>query len=319
VSRRSGLSARDFQLFQKLIHREAGIYLVESKRVLVEGRLSRRLRELGLDFRAYYALLETDEAERVRLVDAISTNETHFFREPRQFEFLESRVFPEWAARAEAGRMSRRVRVWSAACSTGEEPYSVAMSFLARFPPGSGWEIEILATDISTRVLDRARAALYALDKSKEIPSHYLKAFMLKGTGEQEGWMKAGPEIRSVVRFGRLNLNDDALAVPGQFDLILCRNVLIYFDAPSKARVVERLLERLDGRGYLFLGHAEAMIGTGSKTRSVGPTIYAHASPAGAIAVPSPSGVQDAPPRMPDAPPPVAGPCEAAKDEESAS
>ena len=277
-SRRSGLSARDFQLFQRLIHREAGIHLVESKRVLVEGRLSRRLRELGLDFRAYYALLETDEAERVRLVDAISTNETHFFREPRQFEFLESRVFPEWLARAEQGQMSRRVRVWSAACSTGEEPYSVAMSFLAHFPPGSGWEIEILATDISTRVLDRARTALYALDKSKEIPARYLKPFMLKGTGELEGWMKAGPEIRSLVRFGRVNLNDDALAVTGQFDLILCRNVLIYFDAPSKARVVDRLLERLDARGYLFLGHAEAMIGTSTRTRSVGPTIYTHAA-----------------------------------------
>jgi chemotaxis protein methyltransferase CheR len=174
--------------------------------------------------------------------------------------------------------MSRRVRVWSAACSTGEEPFSVAMSFLAHFPPGSGWEIEILATDISTRVLDRAKAALYALDKSKEIPARYLKPFMLKGTGEQQGWMKAGPEIRSLVRFGRVNLNDDALAVPGQFDLILCRNVLIYFDAPSKARVVERLLERLDARGYLFLGHAEAMIGTSTRTRSVGPTIYTHAA-----------------------------------------
>ena len=290
-SRRSGLSARDFQLFQRLIHREAGIHLVESKRVLVEGRLSRRLRELGLDFRAYYALLETDEAERVRLVDAISTNETHFFREPRQFEFLESRVFPEWLARGEQGQMSRRVRVWSAACSTGEEPYSVAMSFLAHFPPG--WEIEILATDISTRVLDRARAALYALEKAKEIPARYLKPFMLKGTGEQEGWMKAGPEIRSLVRFGRVNLNDDALAVPGQFDLILCRNVLIYFDAPSKARVVERLLERLDVRGYLFLGHAEAMIGASTRTRSVGPTIYTHAA---------------MPPRVPDAARVAAGP-----------
>jgi chemotaxis protein methyltransferase CheR len=292
VARRSTLSAREFQRFQRLIHREAGIHLVESKRVLVEGRLSRRLRELGLDFEGYYALLESDAAERVRLVDAISTNETHFFREPRQFEFLESRVFPEWEARAAEGRMGRRVRVWSAACSTGEEPYSVAMSFLARFPPGSGWEIDILATDISTRVLERAGAALYALDKSKEIPAHHLKAFMLKGTGDQEGSMKAGPEIRSVVRFGRLNLNDEALALPGPFDLILCRNVLIYFDAPTKARVVERLLERLDSRGYLFLGHAEAMIGMSTRTRSVGPTIYTHARP---------SGVPDEAPGKPDA------------------
>jgi chemotaxis protein methyltransferase CheR len=310
VARRSGLSAGEFQSFQRLIHREAGIYLVESKRVLVEGRLSRRLRELGLDFERYYALLETDAAERVRLVDAISTNETHFFREPRQFDFLESRVFPEWEARAEAGRMARRVRVWSAACSTGEEPYSVAMSFLARFPPGSGWEIDILATDISTRVLDRARAALYTLEKSKEIPARHLKAFMLKGRGAQEGWMKAGPEIRSVVRFGRLNLNDDALAVTGQFDLILCRNVLIYFDAPSKARVVERLLERMDSRGYLFLGHAEAMIGMSTRTRSVGPTIYAHARE---------SGVPDRAPGKPDAATPPVAAAQAADAVESAT
>jgi len=306
VTRRPGpsrpLSPRDFQLFQRLIHREAGIHLVESKRVLVEGRLSRRLRELDLDFRGYYALVETDEGERVRMVDAISTNETHFFREPRQFEFLENHVFPEWQARAEAGRMSRRVRVWSAACSTGEEPYSVAMSFLARFPPGSGWEIEILATDISTRVLDRARSALYSLDKAREIPTRYLKSFMLKGTGAQEGLMKAGPEIRSVVRFGRVNLTSDSLVVPGQFDLILCRNVLIYFDAASKARVLERLLARLDGQGYLFLGHAEAMIGSQPRTRSVGPTVYVHAANrAGAKLPRRGSGIPDAPAGKPDA------------------
>ena len=191
-TRRSGLSARDFQLFQRLIHREAGIHLVESKRVLVEGRLSRRLRELGLDFRAYYALLETDEAERVRLVDAISTNETHFFREPRQFEFLESRVFPRWLARAEQGQMSRRVRVWSAACSTGEEPYSVAMSFLAHFPPGSGWEIEILATDISTRVLDRARAALCAARQVEGDPRALPGALHAEGHGRAGGLDEGG-------------------------------------------------------------------------------------------------------------------------------
>ena len=272
------LSQRDFRLFQRLVYREAGIHLSDVKRVLVEGRLSRRLRELDLDFRGYYALVERDDQERIRLVDAISTNETHFFREPRQFEFLEKVVYPEWEARAAASKMPRRVRVWSAACSTGEEPYSVAMSFLARFPAESGWEIEILATDISTRVLERARAGLYDLDKSREIPTRFLKAFMLKGKGPQEGRMKAGPELRSRVRFSRLNLNAESLAVAGPFDLVLCRNVLIYFDAPSKARVIDRLLERLDGQGYLLLGHAEAMVGMNARTRSVGPTVYVHAA-----------------------------------------
>ena len=133
------LAPREFRLFQGLIQREAGIHLSEAKKVLVEGRLARRLRDLGLDFGAYYGLVQSDPQERVRMLDCICTNETHFFREPRQFEFLENQVFPEWRARAEAGRMARRVRVWSAGCSTGEEPYSMAMAFLASFPLlGSG-------------------------------------------------------------------------------------------------------------------------------------------------------------------------------------
>jgi chemotaxis protein methyltransferase CheR len=271
------LTPREFRLFQALIQREAGIHLSEAKKVLVEGRLARRLRELGLDFADYYGLVETDPQEKVRMLDCICTNETHFFREPRQFEFLETHVFPEWRARAEAGTMARRVRVWSAGCSTGEEPYSVAMAFLARFPPSSGWEIEVVATDLSTRVLDRAQAAVWPIDKAKEIPDSYLKAFMLRGSGPEEGRMKAGPLVRSRVRFQRLNLNAEPFTFAGGFDLILCRNVLIYFDAASKARVVGRLLERMEPGGYLFLGHAETVTGLGARTRSVGPTVYAHA------------------------------------------
>src|SRR6266446_4973790 len=281
LGRSRSLAARDFRLFQRLIQSEAGIHLSDAKKVLVEGRLARRLRELDLGFDAYYRLVEADEAERVRMLDCICTNETHFFREPRQFEFLENQVFPEWAARADAGRMPRQVRIWRAGCSTGEEPFSVAMSCLARFPPASGWEIDIVATDLSTRVLDQARSAVWPLEKSREIPQRYLKPFMLKGTGPQEGRIKAGPEIRSVVRFQRLNLNGEpfSLAGPiapggsgGPFDLILCRNVLIYFDAPSKARVLGRLLERLSLQGYLFLGHAETVTGLNAPARSAGPT-----------------------------------------------
>jgi chemotaxis protein methyltransferase CheR len=271
------LTPREFRLFQALIQREAGIHLSEAKKVLVEGRLARRLRELGVDFGEYYGLVEADPQERVRMLDCICTNETHFFREPRQFEFLETQVFPEWRARAEAGTMARHVRVWSAGCSTGEEPYSVAMAFLARFPPSTGWEIEIVATDLSTRVLDRAQDAVWPIDKAKEIPEPYLKAFMLRGTGPEEGRMKAGPLVRSRVRFQRLNLNAEPFTFAGRFDLVLCRNVLIYFDAASKARVVGRLLERMEPHGYLFLGHAETVTGLNARTRSVGPTVYAHA------------------------------------------
>ncbi len=271
------LGAREFRLFQRLILREAGIQLVDAKRVLVEGRLARRLRELDLDFPAYYALVEADPAERVRMLDCISTNETHFFREPKQFEFLESRLLPEWQARVERLSLPRRFRVWSAGCSTGEEPYSVAMSFLARFPPGSGFEISVLASDLSSRVLGSATAALFPLDKSAEIPAPYLRSFMLKGLGPQAGRMKAGPPLRAAVRFERLNLNADSFGLAERFDLVLCRNVLIYFEAQAKQRVVGRLLERLDPEGYLFLGHAESLTGLHTRTLSVGPTIYRHA------------------------------------------
>lgn len=273
------ISGKEFALFQGLIHREAGIYLSEIKKALVVGRLSRRLRELQLgSFGAYYHMVEADATERVRMLDCICTNETHFFREPRQFEFLDQQVFPDWTARAASGLMPRRIRAWSAACSTGEEPYSLAMTLLAHFPPSSGWSIEILATDLSTRALDRAGAGLWHIDKAREIPQAYLKAFMLRGTGAQEGVMKAGQEIRSLLRFERVNLNQARYPVRGPFDLVFCRNVLIYFDVASKARVVDRLLDQLAPEGHLFLGHAESLTGLTARARSVGPTVYVRAA-----------------------------------------
>ncbi len=266
------LSRSEFAAFQDLIQREAGIFLSEVKEALLVGRLSRRLRELGLpSFAAYHRLVQEDETERVRMLDAICTNETHFFREPRQFEFLERQVFPAWRAEAERGERTRTVRAWSAACSTGEEPFSVAMLLLDHLP---GWNVEILATDLSTRVLEKARAALFPLERSAEIPPEYLKRFMLRGVGPQEGRMKAGPELRAVVRFQRLNLNDESYAAPQGLDLVFCRNVLIYFRPETKARVVERLLRHLAPRGHLFLGHAESASGLAVRVRSVGPNVY---------------------------------------------
>jgi chemotaxis protein methyltransferase CheR len=286
----SGIPAitdQEFALFQALIHREAGIYLSPAKKALLVGRLMRRLKELGLSsFGAYYRVVTEggDETEQVRLLDCICTNETHFFREPRQFEFLEQRIFPEWEARAAAGKMPRRIRAWSAACSTGEEPYSLAMVLLERFPSASGWEVEILATDLSTRALERARAGVWRIEKAHEIPGRHQKAFMLRGTGSQEGRMKAGPALRGVVRFQRLNLHDERWSLPGPFHLVFCRNVLIYFDARTKARVVDRLLDHLLPEGYLFLGHAEGLHGLTDRARAVGPTVYVHAEAATAKA-----------------------------------
>jgi chemotaxis protein methyltransferase CheR len=266
-----------FARYRELIYREAGIALTDGKKSLLVSRVAGRLRELGLTtFDQYYRLVEDPAStdERGRLLDRICTNETHFFRDPRQFLYLSDHVFPRLEAEAErTGR--KRVRVWSAACSTGEEPYSLAMALLHRFPPSSGWQIEVVATDLSNKVLAVARAAIWPIEKAEDIPQHYRKAFMLRGTGSQVSKMKAGPEIRDVVSFTRMNLNHPVYSVGGLFDFIFCRNVLIYFDRESKANVVERLMTHLAPEGCLFMGYAETTTTITDRLVSVGPNVYA--------------------------------------------
>jgi chemotaxis protein methyltransferase CheR len=278
------LTAQEFTLFQRLILREAGIFLSDAKRALLVGRLIRRVRELELPtFGAYYARIAGgDAAELVRLLDAIATNETHFFREPKQFELLEDRVCREWLAAAAAGSRDRRVRVWSAACSTGEEPYSIAMVLLDRL--GGDWDLEIVASDISTKVLDRAAQGVFPVERAEEIPEHYRRRFMLRGIGPEEGNCRAGKVVRAPLRFERINLNDDDYPVTGLFDAIFCRNVLIYFDAPSRAQVIDRLSRRLVPGGYLFLGHAESAARTASDLRAVMPAVYRRRESVAAVA-----------------------------------
>ncbi len=271
------LSEKEYAQLRDFVHREAGIFLSPVKKALIVGRLSKRLRALGIrSFGAYFkhATKGDDPEEKVRLINAICTHETHFFREPKQFELLERTLFPEWEAQAKAGRRPRHIRVWSAACSSGEEPYSLAMLLLSRFPASAGWSVEILASDLSTQVLDRARAGVWKAQKAEEIPDTYLKSYMLKGTGSREGEMAAGPEIRAVVEFAQVNLNEPSYNVGGSFDLILCRNVLIYFSPESRFAVIQRLLAQLVPGGCLFLGHAESLIQSMEGLSSLGPMAY---------------------------------------------
>ena len=270
------LADEEFTLFQNLIYREAGIHLGPHKKALLISRLGRRLRQLGArSFGAYYRMVVDDRGgEMVRMLDAVCTNETHFFREPRQFEHLESVIVPAWRAAAAAGTRAKSIRVWSAACSTGEEPYSIAMLLRSCFADEPEWKIEIVASDLSTRVLQQASEGLWPIARASNIPQAMLRSFMLRGQRTQEGWMKARPELREMIRFARVNLNDDAMPVAGPFDLIFCRNVLIYFDDASKRRVIERLLARLAPDGHIFLGHAESLSRWSDRVRSVGPTIY---------------------------------------------
>jgi chemotaxis protein methyltransferase CheR len=277
------ISTSEFVRFQRLIYREAGIWLSDAKRALLTGRLSKRLRALGLDdFSEYYELVAVDGEERQTMLDAITTNETHFFREPAHFEFLEQQVLPSWKAGAAAGRRSRTIRVWSAGCSTGQEAYSLAMMLVDRLPACEGWSVEILATDVSRRALAVAKEGTWDIVKAREIPPHYLHAFMLRGIGENQGRFKAAPAIR-VARFLHLNLNDANYPAIGKFDLIFCRNVLIYFDMESRKRVVAKLVNHLAPEAYLFVGHAESLNSVCPSLRCVIPTVYALAENRGRV------------------------------------
>ena len=270
------LTHREFGAFQRLIHAQTGIFLAESKKALVVARLTRRLRAHGLNtFGAYLELVERDRDEHTAMLDAICTNETRFFREPRQFEFLETSVLPAWRQRGQQGLMPKRIRAWSAACSTGEEPFSLAMLLRTHFPIDEGWSVEVLDSDISTKVLAAAREAVWPIDRADDIPEDYRRAYMVRGIGSQEGKMRAQPNIRSLVEFRHLNLNDERYAVDGPFDLIFCRNVLIYFNRDTKAAVIDRLIRHLSPAGILFLGHSETLHGAAHALRHVGPTAYA--------------------------------------------
>jgi chemotaxis protein methyltransferase CheR len=269
-----------FQKFQKLIYSETGIWLGSSKTALLCGRLFRRLRTLEItSLQNYYELVSQPEQdqERARMIDAITTNETRFFREPRQFEFLVQRVFPRWHADAERGLRPKRVNIWSAGCSSGEEPYTVAMLLAKHLPAEQGWDARILATDISNRVLEKARKGIYSITRSTELPKDLLHTFMLRGIAERQGEMKVKVEIQRMVEFRRLNLDQESDRVEGPFNAIFCRNVLIYFDAASKQRVVTSLVRHLVANGILFVGHAENLNAVSPELRSLEPTIYTRA------------------------------------------
>lgn len=261
----------EFALFQALVCGQAGIALGPHKKPLLVSRLSPRMHALGVrSFSEYYRRVTAPdgEAELLQMLDCICTNETRFFREPGHFEFLKGALSPALSRGA-----PRRIRVWSAACSTGEEPYSIAMTMLHHLP-AMGFPIEIVASDLSTRALERAQRAIWPLARAAEIPSEYCQAYMLRGIGAQQGNMKAAPEIRRMVSFRRYNLIQPTEPRLGRFDIIFCRNVLIYFNAQTRAAVLSKLLDCLNPQGYLFLGLAESVSGVKDRLQTVMPSVY---------------------------------------------
>jgi chemotaxis protein methyltransferase CheR len=272
-----GIRKHVFLAFKDLIYKTAGINLTDKKISLLEGRLSRRLRALEIaSYEDYLDYLNggKNQEEMVQMLNCVSTNETTFFREPAQYTFLEQRVFPKIRADAQAGLRKKTVKVWSAACSSGDELYSAAMCLLHHFPLEEGWSIDAVGTDISTRVLNIALQGIWPVERAKSVPPKYLKRFMLRGGGEQQGKMAAGREIRDIVRFKRANLYTDAFSDHRNFDVIFCRNVLIYFNAESKARVINKLVNCLRVGGYFLVGHAETLHGLDQRLQRHIPTVY---------------------------------------------
>ncbi len=265
------LGRREFRGFRELLLEETGVSIGEQKRELLIARLSKRVRGLGLrNFSEYLHRVINDGEERAEMIDRMLTNETKFFREPLQFEFMERTMIPRWLEEARAGKRERLVRIWSAGCSMGQEPASIAMVLLAHLP---GWRVEILATDLSRRALNQAAGGIWPIEKAAEIPERYLAEFMLRGVRTNAGIMKSGDALRSVQHFRRLNLSAPLPEI-GVFDAVFCRNVLIYFEAEVRRNAIDRLLSRIRPGGYLFLGHSESLVNTSRRLRTVAPSVY---------------------------------------------
>jgi chemotaxis protein methyltransferase CheR len=274
------LADEDFNFLCRLIYERSRIHLSPDKKVLVATRLAKRLRHLQLaGYGEYCDLLRSaaGEEELQFLIDRISTNHTHFFREMKHFDFLREKVFP--AARKKSGVNDAPFRVWSAACSSGEEPYSLAIHLAEHFAPAetNTWSIE--ASDISTRVLETAERGVYDTDKLGDISQELLRRHFQKGVGERAGQFRVKDVVRRCVRFHRLNLLQPPYPFTQLFHVILCRNVMIYFDRPTQELLIGHLAERLAPGGYLLVGHSESLSAIKHPLQLIQPAVYLKSKP----------------------------------------
>lgn len=305
----SPLSASEFRALRDLIFEKSGITLSDNKTQLVASRLARRLRARGLtSYGAYYELVirnDADGHEMRELLNAITTNKTDFFRERHHFDFLRTTFLPRWISRARQGG-ERRLRVWSAGCSTGEEPYTLAMTILPELPAGGAFGLEILATDLDTQVLARAAAGIYPEDSLAPVGDELQRRFFRRGTGANAGKVQASDGLKSVITFQQLNFVERPWPVQGPFDLVFCRNVMIYFNTTTQHEIVRGFAERLRPDGYLFIGHSETLNGLHDVYEPLRGTIYRRRTPGEHASAPRvPAATPPAAPPGPAAPPPV--------------
>jgi chemotaxis protein methyltransferase CheR len=268
-----GMDDAEFKRLSTFILRETGIKLSAAKKSMLAGRLQRRLKALDLDsFRAYCDFLFSPEGypERVPMIDLVTTNKTDFFREPAHFAFLESRVLAELTR----GAGNRPLKCWSAGCSTGEEPYTLAMvlsEYGEQYPLPPYW---VFATDLSTEVLETAARAVYPEGRVADIPLRLRQKYLLKSKNREDQSVRVAPVIRRQVQFSRLNFMQEHYDAPNDFSIIFCRNVLIYFDKPTQEAVINKLCRHLCRGGYLFLGHSESITDMDVPLEQIRPTVF---------------------------------------------
>jgi len=274
---------KEFEFIRTLVYEHSRIHLGPDKRELVAARLGKRLRATQLsDIGEYCHLLQSPRAEEElsHLIDAISTNHTFFFRENAHFDYLRAHILPELQARQRLERWPR-LNVWSAASSSGEEPYSLAIT-LAETLPAGGWPWHIEGTDISHRILDKARAAIYRAEVVERLPRECIRKYFQRGVGPQEGNYRVKPVLTSAVTYHQLNLLEGDPPFREPFQVIFCRNVMIYFDRPTQEELIARLTRRLVPGGYLLVGHSESLTGIKHTLQIVKPAIYRRPPASGA-------------------------------------
>jgi chemotaxis protein methyltransferase CheR len=269
------ISARDYSRLRKLVYEEAGIALGSERKTMLEVRIKRRLKALAI--RSYgdycdYLFSECGlKEELVHLIDVVTTNKTDFFREPRHFEFLTATALPALTARMPG---MRPVVMWSAGCSTGEEPYTLAM-VLSEYALGHpGFSFRILATDVSTTVLERAEMGIYTSEAVGPVPAALKVKYLMRSRDRNSGRVRVVPELRRLIAFRRLNFMDSDYGVMEKADAIFCRNVIIYFDRPTQQRILQKLTRHLEPGGYLFVGHAETLHDLDLPLTPVAPALY---------------------------------------------
>jgi chemotaxis protein methyltransferase CheR len=270
------LTANEFRQISDLAYQRFGLDLKKGKEALVAARLGKKLRKLGfLTFAEYHrhVLADSTGDALVELIDALTTNHTSFLRERAHFEFLARAANEEF-------REIPTLRVWSAACSSGEEPYSIAMCLAQALAKSPGRQFRILATDISTRVLDQARRGVYPAGRFDDVPEPWRRAYLLRGRAESKGFYKVKADLAARIEFERFNLIEP-FGEREPFHVIFCRNVMMYFDKPTQQDIVERLSVCLERGGYLFVGHSESLTGVQHALQYVRPATYRNQKPEG--------------------------------------